>query len=218
MASPYEVLGVDPDDDADTVKRAYRSRVKDVHPDHGGSAREFRRVTAAYRAITSDDWSPRNNADDEDGGETGTTTPEPATTTVTYLDYAVVRERGWSIEDDALFDRAATADLDESAYGSFDVPRDRALLEAAERCGYTWPFACRGGACANCAVAVTDGELSNPGDNILTTELVDAGIRLSCIGKPVTDEISVVVGLQNHPGLADLRLPTDRFERARSTD
>lgn len=54
MASPYQVLGVDPDADRETVERRYRELVKEVHPDAGGSAEEFKRVKRAYRAIVSD--------------------------------------------------------------------------------------------------------------------------------------------------------------------
>lgn len=55
MASPHEVLGVDPDADAETVQRRYRELVKEVHPDAGGSAQEFKRVRKAYRAIVEGD-------------------------------------------------------------------------------------------------------------------------------------------------------------------
>ncbi|MFB6104878.1 MAG: 2Fe-2S iron-sulfur cluster-binding protein [Halobacteriaceae archaeon] len=213
MASPYDVLGIDPDATDATVKAAYRDRVKDVHPDQGGTAREFRRVTAAYRAITSEDWEPRTPADTEERDDQG-----PAVARVEYLDYDVVVDRDWSLEDPDLFERAARADLTERQHGVIEVPADDPLLAAAEGKGCYWPFACRGGACANCAVAVHDGDLSNPGDNILSDDLHEAGFRLSCIGKPLTDTVRVVVGLQNHPRLADLRLPADRFERARSTD
>jgi curved DNA-binding protein CbpA len=30
------------------IRSAYRAKVKDVHPDHGGSQDEFRRVREAY--------------------------------------------------------------------------------------------------------------------------------------------------------------------------
>lgn len=55
MASPYEVLGVDPDADRKTVERRYRELVKEVHPDAGGSAAEFKRVKEAYREIVDDE-------------------------------------------------------------------------------------------------------------------------------------------------------------------
>lgn len=54
MASPYDVLGVDRDADRETVERRYRELVKEVHPDAGGSAAEFKRVKEAYRKIVDD--------------------------------------------------------------------------------------------------------------------------------------------------------------------
>lgn len=42
------ILGVPPDADAETVRKAYRDRVKEVHPDNGGDEAAFRRVAAAY--------------------------------------------------------------------------------------------------------------------------------------------------------------------------
>ncbi|UTF52650.1 J domain-containing protein [Natronosalvus rutilus] len=47
-AEARNVLGVGPTADQATIKRAYRERVKDVHPDRGGDEAEFKRVTAAY--------------------------------------------------------------------------------------------------------------------------------------------------------------------------
>jgi len=55
MPSPHEVLGVDDDADKETVERAYRKRVKEVHPDAGGSTEAFKRVQHAYRAMTDDE-------------------------------------------------------------------------------------------------------------------------------------------------------------------
>lgn len=52
-AEAYRTLGLDPDADEDTVKRAYRERVKDVHPDaDAGDEEEFKAVTAAYERLT----------------------------------------------------------------------------------------------------------------------------------------------------------------------
>ncbi|MFB6296283.1 MAG: J domain-containing protein [Halobacteriales archaeon] len=43
------VLGVAPDADEDEIRRAYRERAKDVHPDTaGGDEEAFKRVTEAY--------------------------------------------------------------------------------------------------------------------------------------------------------------------------
>nr|WP_283102372.1 J domain-containing protein [Haloplanus sp. XH21] len=44
----FATLGLSPTADADEVKAAYRRRVKDVHPDHGGDSEAFRRLREAY--------------------------------------------------------------------------------------------------------------------------------------------------------------------------
>nr|WP_305794588.1 J domain-containing protein [Halomarina rubra] len=48
----YDVLGLDPSADQSAVKRAYRERVKETHPDRGGSEEAFKRVTAAYERLS----------------------------------------------------------------------------------------------------------------------------------------------------------------------
>ncbi|WP_276272500.1 J domain-containing protein [Haloarcula litorea] len=51
----YDRLGLDPGADEEAVKRAYRERVKEAHPDtDSGSEREFKRVQAAYERLTDD--------------------------------------------------------------------------------------------------------------------------------------------------------------------
>ena len=46
--SAYAVLGLPSDASESAVRRAYRERVKEVHPDQGGDEAEFRRVREAY--------------------------------------------------------------------------------------------------------------------------------------------------------------------------
>ncbi|MGM0604531.1 MAG: J domain-containing protein [Halobacteriota archaeon] len=48
VGEAYDVLGVDRNADERTIKRAYRDRVKEVHPDQGGSRAEFKTVREAY--------------------------------------------------------------------------------------------------------------------------------------------------------------------------
>lgn len=51
----YHVLGLEPGATDDDVKRAYRERVKEVHPDaDGGDEEAFKRVTRAYETLTDD--------------------------------------------------------------------------------------------------------------------------------------------------------------------
>ncbi|MFB6117030.1 J domain-containing protein [Halosegnis sp.] len=46
-----ETLGVDVDAEAAEIRRAYRERVKQTHPDHGGDRETFKRVRWAYEYL-----------------------------------------------------------------------------------------------------------------------------------------------------------------------
>ncbi len=63
MERPFEVLGISPDADEQAVREAYRSLLKDHHPDQGGSRERFLEITDAYERLLAD----RRSAD-RDGG------------------------------------------------------------------------------------------------------------------------------------------------------
>jgi ferredoxin len=249
VESPFDVLGVDPEADDVAIERAYRERVLEAHPDHGGSVRQFQQVRAAYAAIQegrspefdvdpadeSADGSPADGPDPtartdpteaaDDASAAAPDEPEETATTedadgvhVEYLDYDVLGDHGWEIDDDDLFEKAAAADLDHESYGRMRVPDDEPLLRGAEENGMTWPYACRGGACSNCAVALVDGEMPMPAGHILPEEWIDRGIRLSCLTAPTSEEAKVVFNVKHLPGLDELRLTPSRFDRARLDD
>ncbi|MFB6302509.1 MAG: ferredoxin Fer [Haloferacaceae archaeon] len=245
MDSPFEILGVDSDADEGEIDRAYKRRVKEAHPDQGGSVRGFLRVQAAYEKLTSeappqgelgpgpegadrdgtgdDRRGPRGprpggRDDDREPGRTADGDDRGVEARVQYLNYEVLDDHGWDLDDPDLFAKASDAGLDPEDCGRFVVQSDESLLEAAENRGFTWPYACRGGACANCAVAVLDGDLSMPVSHVLPSEMTDRGIRLSCVGTPVTGDMKVVYNLKHLPALEELRLPPSPFERAMETD
>jgi ferredoxin len=210
VVSPYEILGIGRQADDETIQRAYRQRVKESHPDQGGSTQEFQRVKAAYEAIVTGSGMD-GDATDLDG--TGAD-PEVTDRRVEYLNYEVLDDHGWTIDDENLFEKASAAKLDPIDYGRFVAPPTDTLLEAAERRGFRWPFSCRGGACANCAVAVAQGDLSMPVNHVLTDALTDQGIRLSCVGAPITEELRVVYNVKHLPDVEELLLPPGPFEWA----
>jgi ferredoxin len=215
VGSPFEILGVDRDADEAAIVRAYRQRVKDVHPDHGGTVEEFKLVQTAYEeALASLESETGALEPDSD------TEPQPQRqgTKVEFLNYQVLDDRGWDLDDDDLFEKAADADLDPSDYGQFLIQPHEYLLEGAENRGFSWPYACRGGACANCAVAVVSGEMEMPSSHVLSSEMVERGYRLSCISGPTTDAMQVVFNLKHLPELEELRLPAQRFDHAQATD
>lgn len=220
MDSPFDVLGIDPDADEAEIDRAFRRRVIETHPDQGGSTQAFRRVMAAYEAVTTE--RPGAELDGEPGVADGTAadgvSSPPAESRVRYLNYEVLDDHGWSLDDEDLFEKAATAGLDETDCGELTVAPDDSLLEAAEGCGFAWPYSCRGGACVNCAVAVTEGEMAMSIDNVLTDDLLGRGIRLSCIGAPTTGDVSVVYNVKHLPAVEELLLPPGPFAEAHGDD
>ena len=226
VASPYEILGVDPDADEAEIVDAYRERVKEAHPDQGGSTEAFLAVKTAFERIENG-WRPGDDVPDdditdepagtEDADEPAEEPSQPEGVRVEYLNYEVMADRLWDLTDEDLFEKAADGGLAPEDYGEFYVRDSESLLEAAERQGYAWPFACRGGACTNCAVAVVEGAMPSPSSHILPSELHDRGIRLSCIVAPETDA-KIVYNVKHLPAVQDLLLPASRFEASSSTD
>ncbi len=113
--------------------------------------------------------------------------------TVEYVNYEVLDDHGWSMDDDDLFEKASEAGLDEEDYGVIEVSETEYILEAAEAQGYDWPFSCRAGACANCAAILKEGKIDMDMQQILSDEEVEErDVRLTCIGSPDTDEVKIV--------------------------
>jgi hypothetical protein len=51
----YDALGVDERASHEKIKRAFRRRAKQTHPDHGGDRDEFALVVRAYRVLSDDE-------------------------------------------------------------------------------------------------------------------------------------------------------------------
>ena len=58
VATAFEQLGLEAGASEDAVRDAYRSQVKDVHPDRGGSEAEFKQLQEAY--TTAKDYSQQS--------------------------------------------------------------------------------------------------------------------------------------------------------------
>jgi hypothetical protein len=65
VTSAFAELDLGPDASAGEVKSAYRTRIKEAHPDHGGDREEFQRLQDAYTVA-------RDHADADAEAETAT--------------------------------------------------------------------------------------------------------------------------------------------------
>lgn len=213
MVSPFEVLEIDEDADEAEIERAYRRRVKEAHPDRGGTLEAFQLVRRAYRELTERERNGGGTDPADIDLEEDDDPAEAKPVRVEFLDYEVLTDYGWSLDDDDLFRKASHAVLDDAEYGRLIANPGESLLEAAENRGFGWPFSCRGGACANCAVYLVEGELSQPANHIMPEDLTERGYRLSCNGYPISDELKVVFNVKNRAELDELILPPGPFTR-----
>lgn len=117
---------------------------------------------------------------------------------VEFLNYDVLEQKEWSLEDDKLFEKARNADLEDEDYGVLEVEEDQSILIAAEEEGYEWPYGCRQGMCASCASILIEGEIDISGQQILSEEQIEDNVRVTCIGTPDTEEVKIVYNAQQH--------------------
>ena len=71
------------------------------------------------------------------------------------------------------------------------LPRDRSVLEGAQRSRPDLPFACKGGVCGTCRALVTDGTADMRRNFALEDAEVAAGYVLTCQTYPASDALTV---------------------------
>jgi len=69
----------------------------------------------------------------------------------------------------------------------FACPDDHYILDAAEAAGLSLPYSCRAGDCSTCAGLITSGSVDQSEQNILTSDLIQAGYAVLCLAKPLSD-------------------------------
>lgn len=192
------VLGISPSDvELSRIQSAYHDKVKETHPDTGGTQENFITVQQAYELLL-ESLEDDTTMSDESDSYSGAVYPA----SVKYIDY-LERPSDKTVEE--VF--ADTSLYDDSVAGSFSVLNGQTVLEAAEKHELDWPYSCRGGACANCAVYIVSGNVSTPDYTILSDDLYQDSYRLSCIGKPLSKQIKLVYNVKHKDQLAELLLP-----------
>lgn len=67
MADLYQVLGVDRDASENDIKRAYRRKARELHPDAGGDEEAFKEATHAYEVLSDPQRRARYDRFGDDG-------------------------------------------------------------------------------------------------------------------------------------------------------
>ncbi|MFJ8041844.1 1,2-phenylacetyl-CoA epoxidase subunit PaaE [Kitasatospora sp. NPDC096147] len=75
--------------------------------------------------------------------------------------------------------------------GTLALPRDRSILDGAQRARPDLPFACKGGVCGTCRALVTEGETTMRRNFALEEKELAAGYVLTCQARPVSDKVTV---------------------------
>ncbi|MFC9324450.1 1,2-phenylacetyl-CoA epoxidase subunit PaaE [Kitasatospora sp. NPDC057015] len=71
------------------------------------------------------------------------------------------------------------------------LPRDRSILDGAQRSRPDLPFACKGGVCGTCRALVTEGGVEMRRNFALEEKELAEGYVLTCQARPVTDRVTV---------------------------
>jgi molecular chaperone DnaJ len=73
----YEILEVQKTASADEIKKAYRKKSMDTHPDRGGNEEEFKEVSEAYETLSDDNKRKNYDMYGHSGPRTQTSTGSP---------------------------------------------------------------------------------------------------------------------------------------------
>jgi curved DNA-binding protein CbpA len=93
MSDLYEQLGVPKNATGKDLKKAYRDKSRETHPDHGGNEEDFKQLVRAYKILENPDTRKRyDNGEDPDKMTSGGTQADEVTLCVIGLYVDVVEQ------------------------------------------------------------------------------------------------------------------------------
>lgn len=72
---------------------------------------------------------------------------------------------------------------------TIECGEDEYILEKAEEAGMTLPYDCRSGTCTTCIQKCLEGEIDQDMAFAIGDEELEQGLRLICIGSPLSDVV-----------------------------
>ncbi len=76
---------------------------------------------------------------------------------------------------------------------TFDVPLNQPILTKALELGIDLPYSCQSGLCTACMGKCLSGKVAMEGQEALTDEEVENGYVLTCVGKPLSEEVHIKI-------------------------
>ena len=73
----------------------------------------------------------------------------------------------------------------------FTMEIDSNILDEALSNGIDVPYSCQGGVCLTCVGKVKKGNVEMEENGMLSDDEIDEGLVLTCISKPISDEIII---------------------------
>lgn len=74
---------------------------------------------------------------------------------------------------------------------TFEMPKNKTILEVALEQNVDAPYSCQGGICSSCIARLTEGEVEMRQNNILTDGEVAEGFILTCQAQPISQKVSI---------------------------
>ena len=75
-----------------------------------------------------------------------------------------------------------------------NVKKNASILDTALEADLDMPYSCQSGLCTACRGKCVEGEISTDEAEGLSQEELDEGYVLTCVGKPLTDQVTVEIG------------------------
>ncbi len=72
-----------------------------------------------------------------------------------------------------------------------DIPGNRDILSSALELGIALPYSCKGGVCGSCTAKCISGKVWMAVNEVLTDRELEQGLVLTCVGYPVSDQVTI---------------------------